>query len=80
MTPAPLHLVTDQPDATEVPPGRRVPQWDVPMPLTGPDTAPPPIPVDAFPASMGDMVRPQARPGRHRGQPRRWTRRRCWRS
>ena len=60
MTAARLHLVTEHPEAT----GEQVmggPLWDVPVPLTGPTTAPPPFPVDVFPAWLGDMVTGVAR-------------------
>lgn len=61
MTPARLHLVTsDQPAPTDTPPPGG-PLWDVPVPLTGPSTAPPPFPADAFPAWLRDMVTGVAR-------------------
>ncbi|WP_341869628.1 DUF3987 domain-containing protein [Micromonospora inaquosa] len=62
MTPARLHLVTtDQQHDTDTPPGNGGPLWDVPVPLTGPSTAPPPFPVDVFPRWLGDMVTGVAR-------------------
>ncbi|MFI6257597.1 YfjI family protein [Micromonospora zamorensis] len=60
MSAARLHLVTDHPDATAEP-ASGGPLWDVPVPLTGPTTAPPPFPVDVFPAWLGDMVTGVAR-------------------
>ncbi|MEU8182542.1 YfjI family protein [Micromonospora sp. NPDC049047] len=61
MTPARLHLVPDDPHDTDAPPGNGGPLWDVPVPLTGPTTAPPPFPVDVFPRWLGDMVTGVAR-------------------
>ncbi|MGK5674072.1 YfjI family protein [Micromonospora sp. URMC 106] len=60
MTPARLHLVTDHPQATgeETAGG---PLWDVPVPLTGAATAPPPFPLDVFPGWLGDMATGVAR-------------------
>ncbi|MEV0944545.1 YfjI family protein [Micromonospora wenchangensis] len=60
MTPARLHLVSGDPQATDAPPGVG-PLWDVPVPLTGPTAAPPPFPVDVFPRWLGDMVTGVAR-------------------
>ncbi|MER5701445.1 YfjI family protein [Micromonospora sp. NPDC002296] len=60
MTAARLHLVTDPADTT----GQQTaggPLWDVPVPLTGPNTAPPPFPADVFPRWLGDMVTGVAR-------------------
>ena len=54
-----LHLVTDPADTTEATAGG--PLWDVPVPLTGPTTAPPPFPVDVFPAWLAEMVTGVAR-------------------
>ncbi|MGC5050104.1 YfjI family protein [Micromonospora sp. DT48] len=60
MSAARLHLVTDHPHATgEQSPGG--PLWDVPVPLTGPTTAPPPFPVEVFPRWLGEMVTGVAR-------------------
>ncbi|MEU5946350.1 YfjI family protein [Micromonospora sp. NPDC047465] len=60
MTAARLHLVTDHPQATgEESAGG--PLWDVPVPLTGPNIAPPPFPADVFPRWLGDMVTGVAR-------------------
>lgn len=60
MSTARLHLVTDHPD----PGGQEAAGaalWDVPVPLTGVNTAPPPFPVDVFPRWLGDMVTGVAR-------------------
>ncbi|AVT39148.1 YfjI family protein [Plantactinospora sp. BB1] len=61
MTAAPrLHLVTDTSEDTDRPdPGG--PLWDVPVPLTGPNTAPPPFPVDVFPRWLAEQVTGVAR-------------------
>ncbi|MDM4720880.1 YfjI family protein [Micromonospora sp. WMMA1363] len=61
MTPAPrLHLVTDPPTPADGQPAAGS-LWDVPVPVTGPSTAPPPFPVDVFPRWLGDMVTGVAR-------------------
>ncbi|MET9302309.1 YfjI family protein [Micromonospora aurantiaca] len=60
MSTARLHLVTDHPQpAGQEAAGAAL--WDVPVPLTGANTAPPPFPVDVFPRWLGDMVTGVAR-------------------
>ncbi|MEU5939037.1 YfjI family protein [Micromonospora sp. NPDC047548] len=60
MSAARLHLVSDPADTTaEATAGG--PLWDVPVPLTGPNAAPPPFPVEVFPRWLGDMVTGVAR-------------------